>query len=134
MGEILLIAADWRFRVLVRSQLLEEGYRVTALSSLGHAIALLQRNREQPQVIVLDAQGMGVDAGPLRDLWRLTGEPAMVFCGGMVSRSALAQEEVVPAVVLLRPFTVGEVVEEVRKLIPWPEQAGRSAVDSISRS
>lgn len=134
MGEILLIAADWQFRALVRSELLEEGYRVTALPSLGYAVAFLRRTRERPQVIVLDARGMEVGAGALPELSSLTGESAIVFCDSRASRSVSAQEDAEPAVVLLRPFTVGEVVEEVRKLIPWPEQAGRGGVDSISRS
>ena len=117
MAEILLIAADRHLRALVRAQLLDEGYAVRALPSLGIAMAYLARSGEQPRLTILDMQGLDIEAQALSDLWRLSGEAPLILCGGMLSRTALSQRGLPPtARVLLRPFRVGDLVEEVKKV------------------
>ncbi len=91
---------------------------MTALPSLQAAATHLNRRGRKPRVTVLDAQGMEVGAQILSDLVRLVGEQPIVFCSGMLNRRILAQVEALPARVLHRPFSVGDVVEEVRKLTP----------------
>jgi len=120
VGEILLIAADWQLRALVRAQLLEEGYSVNALPSLEIALATLIRGGEQPRLTILDMQGIEIQARALSDLWRLTGEAPLILCGGVFSRAELSQDGIPPAQVLLRPFCVGDLVEQVRKVLGCP--------------
>ncbi len=120
VGEILLIAADWHFRALVRAQLLDEGYAVRAWPSVEIALAYLVRGGEQPRLTILDAQGIDVDAQALSDLWRLIGGASLILCGGMLDRKTLSQEDLPPMKVLLRPFRIGDLVEQVRKVLPWP--------------
>lgn len=121
MGEILLIAADWQLRALVRAQLLEEGFDVRALPSLEIALARLLRSGGQPWLAIVDVQGLQVEARQLSDLWRLTGHAPLILCGGALGREALAQEGLPPAEVLLRPFRVGDLVAQVRKVLACPE-------------
>jgi DNA-binding response OmpR family regulator len=118
VGEILLIASDWRFRALVRAQLLDEGYAVRTLPSLEIALAYLMRGGKQPRLTILDAQGNEIEAQVLPGLWRVAREAPLVLCGGMLSRAALDQEGLPPtAQVLLRPFRVGDLVEEVQRVL-----------------
>ena len=121
MGEILLIAADWELRVLVRAQLLEEGFEVRALPSLEGALAHLIRSGERPRLTILDAQDEAMDARGVSDLWRLTGEAPLILCGGALSRVALSQEGWPPARVMLRPFRVGDLVAQVRRMLACPK-------------
>jgi DNA-binding response OmpR family regulator len=120
VGEILLIAADWQLRALVRAQLLEEGYSVTAAPSLEIALAHLVRSGEQPRLTILDTQESEVDAGVLSGLWRLSGGAPLILCGGAFNRAELSQEGLPPVQVLLRPFRVADLVEQVRKVLACP--------------
>lgn len=133
MGEILLIAADWQFRALVRAQLLEEGRQVRALPSLEIALAYLSRSGERPQLIIVDVQGREREVQLLSNMCRLTSGVPLILCGGALSRSALdkavqhevrlSQEELPLVRVLLRPFRVGDLMEEVWRFGAWPKDA-----------
>jgi DNA-binding response OmpR family regulator len=125
VGEILLIAADWQLRALVRAQLLEEGYAVRALPSLEIALAHLLRSGGQPRLTIVDTQGLQVEARQLAELRRLTGQTPLILCGGVSGGGALAQEGLSPTEVLLRPFRVGDLVAQVRKVLACPEGDAR---------
>jgi DNA-binding response OmpR family regulator len=119
VDRILLIAADWQFRALVRAQLLEERFEVGAWPSLEFALAHLLRGGEQPQMIVLDAEGLEFETRMVSDLWQLAGQAPLLLCGGASSRAALSQEGLPPATVLMRPFRVRDVVQEVQKVLTY---------------
>jgi DNA-binding NtrC family response regulator len=121
VGEILLIAADWQFRALVRAQLLEEGYTVRAFPLLESALAYLMRSSERPQSIIVDVQDARALTRILRDLWRLSGEVPLILCGGAASRELANQEDLPPARLLYRPFRIKDVVDEVRRAWACPE-------------
>jgi DNA-binding response OmpR family regulator len=125
VGEILLIAADWQLRALVRAQLLEEGYAVRALPSLEIALVHLLRSDGQPRLTIVDTQGLQVEARQLAELRRLTGQTPLILCGGVSGGGALAQEGLSPTEVLLRPFRVGDLVAQVRKVLACPEGDAR---------
>jgi DNA-binding response OmpR family regulator len=117
VDEILLIAADWQLRALVRAQLVEEGYEVMALPSLQIGLAHLVRCDGPPCLAIVDTRGAQVQAEQLTDLWRLSGEAPLILCGDAWSRGALTREGLPPAEVLLRPFRVGNLVDQVRRLL-----------------
>lgn len=144
MGEILLIAADWQFRVLVHAQLLEEGFQVRPLPSLEAALQDLILSGEHPRLTILDTKDLDLEAGAIADLLRLTGGASLVLCGDVLSRSALRRAalnrltlDTAPvdraamgrsARVLLRPFRVGDLVRKVRRL--WACLEGESAASA----
>jgi DNA-binding response OmpR family regulator len=117
MDEILIIAAGWQFRALVRAQLVEEGFEVSAWPALEFALAHLLRGGGQPQMIVLDAEGIEIKARMVSDLWQLAGQVPLLLCGGASSRAALSQADLPPATILMRPFRVRDVVLAVRKAL-----------------
>jgi DNA-binding response OmpR family regulator len=119
VGEILLIAADWRLRALARAQLLEEGFQVRALPALAMALSHLTGGGERPGLIILDTQGVEFDAQALSELWQWSGQAPLILCGGPWSQVDLWQEGLAAARVLRRPFRVGDLVEEVRGSWGW---------------
>lgn len=120
MGEILLIAADWQLRALVRAQLLEEGYSVRATTSLVPALGHLVHSGQKPAVTIVDVQGLAVQASSLLHLWQRTGQAPLILCGGAWDRESLAQEGLPPAHVLLRPFSIGELVAQAQRVLACP--------------
>jgi DNA-binding response OmpR family regulator len=117
VDEILLIAADWQFRALLRAQLLEEGLAVRSWPSLEYARVYLLRGGEPPQAIVLDAESTEAESKSVSDLWRLAGQAPIFLCAGASSRGMLDREGVPPATVLMRPFRIRDVVREVQKAL-----------------
>lgn len=117
MGKILLIAADWQMRALVRAQLLDEGYEVQAWPSMEQAMESLLRGAMPPQLTILDAEGIDVDAAAILGLWHLTGQVPLLLCLGMQSRHLLSQAGLPPNQTLMRPFRVGDVVQQARKML-----------------
>ncbi len=123
MGEILLIAADWQVRALVRAQLLEEGWEVQAWPSLEPALAHLIRSGDRPRLVLVEVEGAEGEGRLLADLWRLAGEPPLIVCGGALGRATLSQEGLPPLeAVLLRPFRVGDLIELVQRVLAWPNR------------
>jgi DNA-binding response OmpR family regulator len=119
VGEILLIAADWRLRALVRAQLLEEGFEVRALPALEVALAHLTGGGARPGLILLDTQGAAFDAQAVSALRQVSGQAPLILCGGAWSQVEAWQEGLTAARVLRRPFRVGDLVEEVRRNWGW---------------
>jgi DNA-binding response OmpR family regulator len=118
--DVLLIAADWQFRRLIYAQLLEEGYSVLALPALETALDYLLRSGEPPRLTVLDLHGQAVTGQQIRDLSKLTGRTPLILCGGAMDRSTLTQAGLPSARILLRPFAIGDLLQEVRRVVSWP--------------
>ena len=126
MGKIFLIAADWQFRALVRAQLLEEGFEVRPWPSSKAALQDLIISGERARLTILDTKDLDFEAGATGDFLRLMGDTPLVFCGDALSQSSLStlltsrakvgQEGPPPDRVLLRPFRVGDLVEEVQRV------------------
>jgi DNA-binding response OmpR family regulator len=113
-ARIWLIAPDWRVRALVRAQLLEGGYDVTAMESWA---ALGERLRDQvlaPHLLIVQLTGDEASAV----LPQLASLPVPRLVLREIGAPA---EEVLRAAgidaVLSRPYSVGEVVETARRLL-----------------
>ena len=117
MEDVLLIAADRQFRRLAFAQLLEEGYSVLALPSLETALAYLLRGGEPPRLAVLDLHEQMVAGRQIDDLSQITGRAPLILCGGAMNRATLTQADPPRATVLLRPFTVGDLLHQVRRAL-----------------
>ncbi len=115
---VVLVMGKWQERALVSAQLQEEGYRVKSFPDLETAAAFLCRTPSLPDVVVLDLRGVTVTAEKLRALKLLLGEVPLVLCTAPYGRDQEAEEILKPAEILVRPFTIGEVVEAVRRLAP----------------
>ena len=117
----MLIGADWQFRALVRAQLLEEGYEVQAFPHLEVALFYLARGDSRPQLAIVDSQGLRMEPDAISRLWQLMDEGPLLFCAGLLDRGMLDRAGMPPACQLVRPFSVGDVVAEVRRMGIWPQ-------------
>ncbi len=120
MITILLIVRDWKARAFIRAQLLEEGYEVSSTEDLGQAIARLCGAALRPSLIVLDTVGQDIDPSGWANLQALTDHAPLIICTGVYELNSLDLPEASAVKVLVRPFTVGEVVEAVKALLPLP--------------
>jgi len=117
MSEIILVAREWKARTLLRAQLLEEGYEVTALRTIEEAMMLLCRGMVRPRLIILDTIGQSLKEPMLTDLQALAGNAPILVCTGPFDLARLDFEEVGLTNLLVRPFTVGDVVNAVCEIL-----------------
>jgi DNA-binding response OmpR family regulator len=118
---ILVIAADWQFRALVRAQLLEEGYEVQAFPDLEVALFHLEHGGSRPQLAILDSKDLRIEPDSVSQLWRLMDQGPLLLCAGLLDRGLLDQVGMPPARLLVCPFSVGDVVAKVRRMGIWPQ-------------
>lgn len=138
MGKIFLIAADWQFRALVCAQLLGEGFEVRPWSSFQAALQDLIISGQRARLTILDIKDLDFEAGATGDFLRLMEDTPLILCGDALSQSSLStlltsrakvdQEGPPPDRVLLRPFRVGDLVEEVRRV--WACLEGEAKADA----
>lgn len=114
--EVLLVLADTRLRAFALAQLQEEGYQVVAVPGFQHARRLLARGL-RPRLVVADLQD--VPEAELQGLVRAGVEVLAVV--GQLERERAARSGVR---VLVRPFTVGRLVDCVRSLAGPPSGGG----------
>ena len=106
--EVLLVLSDTRLRAFALAQLQEEGYQVVAAPDFAAARRLLSRGL-RPQLVVADLS-VASDA----DLEALAGGGLLgLAVAGHLDRQRAARLGL-PCV--RRPFTVGQLVEHVRRL------------------
>jgi ActR/RegA family two-component response regulator len=118
MTPLLLISGEWPLRALLRAELLERGYDVTAVDSFDEAELLLLRRAVAPSRVVFDLARVDHPAAALETLRRLVGSGRVVT---LTSAGALPAAEVRAlgfAHVLARPFSVADVVAEAAKAGP----------------
>jgi len=124
--DVLLIAGRWRERALLRAELLEGGYRVTALPTLPLALRAVESEWLHPALVVLDVTA-DTRARPdlVRELARQLRGAAIVLLVGAcdVDSFASVREEV--AIWLRRPLRVGSVVAAVERLSEGGRATGR---------
>ncbi len=115
---VILVMGKWQERALISAQLQEEGYEVQSFPSFETATAFLCQAPSLPDGVILDSKGITASAEELKAFRLLLGDTPLVLCTAPYSRNREAEEALNPAEILIRPFTVKELVETVKKLIP----------------
>jgi DNA-binding response OmpR family regulator len=104
-------------RAMLRAELIERGYDATGYLTVDQALVELMRNpTEKPQAIILDLGGQAITHALLSALAREG--IATVILGGAVELGDPLIRKFTWAGVLRRPFTIGEVVDRIKKLVP----------------
>jgi DNA-binding response OmpR family regulator len=102
---------------MLRAELIERGYDATGYLTIDQALVELMRNpTEKPQAIILDLSGQAITHALLSALAREG--IATVILGGAVELGDPLIREFTWAGVLRRPFTIGEVVDRIKHLVP----------------
>ncbi len=114
----MVVMSKWQERALVSAQLQEEGYRIKSFPDIEVAAAYLCHAPVLPDAVVLDYRGLKISVEKLKAFRLLLGDVPLVLCTAPYSRDQVAEEVLNPARILVRPFTVGEVVEAIKGLLP----------------
>lgn len=124
-ARIWLIAPDWQVRALVRAQLLEAGYDVTAAADWE---ALLQEEEVMAPGLLI-AELTGDEPPDALTLLRAFPARRLVLRGAGAPAAAALRAAGIDAV-LSRPFSVGDVVRAARRLLSGALSSERKAFRS----
>jgi DNA-binding response OmpR family regulator len=111
---IWLIAPTWQVRALVRAQLIEEGYEVTAVEGWDALAELLGEEVTAPHLVIVELTG-AEPPGALSLLRSMPVPRIALRAAGDPTVAALRAEGVDR--VLSRPYSVGDVAHAVRALL-----------------
>jgi hypothetical protein len=117
MPDVLLAAAEWHPRAVLRAQLIEEGYEVLAVESWDEAELLLSTGAVRPRTTIFALEQESNPEACLRTLARLLLVDTVLI---LTSPSVMAVAEInalgFPHV-LSRPFSVRDVLHAVETRI-----------------
>jgi hypothetical protein len=124
---ILVISPDWQTRALVAAQVGEEtGRDVMSAPSVGAALVLVRIAGINPAVVIVDA----AQKIPPQDVEQiettLPGAP-LVLCVSALRRATFDPLHTRCAAYLVRPVSIGKIVQATRHVLGCPTKPGRSA-------
>ncbi len=106
-------------RAALRAELLERGVEAVGFIELTDALAALKDpHSTKPQVIVLELFGLSPKQNEF-DMLTSTGIPVLILCGAAELNDAPVRNHKWAAV-LQRPFSIGDVVTAVDRLLARP--------------
>ncbi len=112
------MAEDWQSRALVLAELQEAGYGVNAQAGLRQALNHLAQHPEHPPLVVLDLHGDGFATPATVDaLLRLVPKAKLILIVGVYAEPVWDRFATEGSIVLRRPVTVGEIVQQVRRVV-----------------
>ena len=110
-------------RALLRGELLESGLDVVGFVTVEDAlVALVSAAATRPDLIVIELKGLGVGDDEILDQLAQTGLPIMLL-GGVVELNSDTARSGEWVAILKRPFTLGQVVRVVHRLLQVTGQA-----------
>jgi ActR/RegA family two-component response regulator len=118
--DIVLLAADWQPRALIRAQLIEEGFAVIATDTW----SLMRRHLRpgvKPRLALVDLKGLGDPNRVLRDLRRLM-RPERVLILTAAGTVTAAVVENLGFHLLPRPIAVEDIVRATGQAIRAAER------------
>lgn len=102
-------------RANIRAVLIERGFEVDGFVSIFHAVVMLYREIvERPAAIVLEIRNLPFQSTELYELIRI-GTPVILLTGVYEGRELVDEHNW--AEVLRRPFTIGQIVRAVERLV-----------------
>ncbi len=117
MARVLVAGTDWRFRALVRAQLLEEGVEAEAYETAREALSGVRNLNALPALLVVDLFDR---RDPHAEL-QLLAKWASLVPAWIIARPSLAAEieagEIRAERVIYRPVDVGELIKEIKQRI-----------------
>jgi hypothetical protein len=114
MTDIVLLAADWHPRALIRAQLIDDGFEVAATDTWPMAHRWL-RPGSKPRLVVADLKGLSNPSDVLNSL-RLLMSPARVLVLTGSGTLPRAEVEALGFHTLSRPIAVHQIVDSAARL------------------
>jgi CheY-like chemotaxis protein len=114
MTQVLLVGNDWKFRALLRAQLIEEGMDVEAHETVSDAIQSLATTGILPGLFVAD---LSTSANPVGDAENLTKWSRDVPVWIIASQGLRNLEGRGFEMILHRPLDVGQLIIAIKRRI-----------------
>jgi len=114
---VLLVAAEWRARALLRALLIDKGIDVRACDRWVHARRRLAEGRLHPRAAVVDLIGLHDPEDTLRTLAQLVPSERVMVLTGSGALPVGAIERLGYSTVLARPLMLREVVAKTIELL-----------------
>lgn len=116
--DVLLLEDAWRFRALIKAQLMEMGFEILRLPTLEAGVKLLSKlNQARPRLVVADTVGQENAAVLLPQLRDVAEGIPIVLCTGPYDEDVLDLSPDDWDVMLARPFTIGDLAERVTEIL-----------------
>ncbi len=112
-GIVFIIGRDWKFRALLRAELMEKGFEAMGFESLDEAGQLLASGT-LPRLTVFDM----TDYDAARDLAGLLAFSKSGRLLLLVSPGMMLPQELCPAMTITRPVAIGTIVGEITRCLP----------------
>lgn len=111
---VLLLVSDWQTRTLALAELQERGCDVMALPGLRWGVKAIVQQRVEPALIVVDTKDDS-EATPdrVRRLRDMAPRASLVLIVSTYDRQQFEPLRNIVAAFLVRPLTVGELVEAI---------------------
>ena len=113
--DVVLLAADWRPRALLRAQLIEDGFEVCAVDVWPAMVAQFGSGG-LPSVAVVDLDGLA-EPGRVLEALRELMDPRRVIVLAAAATVPQARIERLGFRVIRRPFQIGQVVAAAKKIV-----------------
>jgi DNA-binding response OmpR family regulator len=108
---VVLVIKDWTFRKMLKAQLEEEGFDVQDFESIEEVVNL------KGAIIIIDLMDGGYTLDRLKKVKRRVGDmPLLVLRGAAGFSDAQLRKEGFNFI-LRRPFSVGQLVDEVKNVL-----------------
>ena len=114
-ADIVLLAAEWQPRALIRAQLIEEGFEVVATDTWP-AMRRHLRPGSKPRLAIVDLKGLPDPQQVLSDI-RILMKPNRVLVLGAVGTITPDEIRGLGFRVLIRPFVISDVVATSSQII-----------------
>jgi len=117
--DVLLVAAELEERRLLYGELLEAGYNVLPVPGYAAALGVLLQRSVEPRLIVIDVRG-DEHATPqsVEYLMKLAPTVPLLLLVGAVDKSLWEPLKSRVAGLLVRPITIGAIVDTIRRMLP----------------
>lgn len=111
--DVVLLVVEWKFRALLRAQLIEEGFAVIATDTWSVTRRCL-RPGFQPRSVIVDLKGLPDPETVLNEL-KLLIQPDQVLALGAVGTLTAEQVQHLGFQFLARPTTIGAIVAAAKR-------------------
>jgi hypothetical protein len=126
--DVVLLAADWQARALIRAQLIEEAFEVVGTDTWAMMRPHL-RPGMKPRLVIVDLKGLPEPAGVLNDL-RVLMKPERVLVLMAVGTMSMASVRRLGFHAVSRPITIEEVVRAAGDALRSADAAENAAHSS----
>jgi DNA-binding response OmpR family regulator len=113
----ILIVRDWKERVFLRAELLEEGIRTFAVENMGEAMEWLSDPGVLPMIIIYDTHNQEETNQDLEQLTRFVSLAPILILTSSLDTEESKYQQLGFKHIIRRPISVGDLVDYVKGIL-----------------